>query len=167
MNTSQAVEMPMVARYSAGMQTPRKWKENVRASLSKAQDRGMKLSAIAEATGMRRQSLSQFITTGRLGDDKVEAVAEWLQKAGYMDAEPDSPPTAAREALAPYGGRGGTAEPEPASHVLATYLQALAGVLLNDDFSADHKTREFVSFIERCHRNIDSYRAALQKGQKD
>lgn len=56
----------------------------------------MTLVSIAEKLGLKRQSLSQFVSSGKLGGSKVRLLEDWLRDRGYLDVQ-------AREEPAPYG----------------------------------------------------------------
>lgn len=72
------------------------WKETVRAALSKAQDEGVSLAALAEIAGTTGRNLNHFVSRGTLNADSVRALEDWLKMRNYLPSE-------AHEEPAPYG----------------------------------------------------------------
>ena len=119
------------------------WKENLRVKLSQAQEKGLKITAVATAIGVSQQSLSGFLSRGYLGDEKAELLEKWLQDAGFIDDELDN-----RD-----GQQAPPAPLEPGDQMLAECVQVLSGAIPMIS-NANHPRAARTDLLETTARTI-------------
>lgn len=124
-------------------------KEMIREALSKAQRKGLKITAVAEALGMEKpQSLSQFLSKGHLGIEHVRALKAYLQDNGLL-----------------HDDRERTSRIEPLD-AFKEKFRLLLRVMDSPAFSDEFKLAELTATVQVLYNHLDSIRNALNESVK-
>lgn len=122
-------------------------REEVRTRLSKLKKR-YEYKEIADATGVARDSIAQFASTGHLGAANFRKLAAWVAlKTGDIDH-------IVRDDVVRYA--------RPLSSVIAAELRSHALAFESDNFTGDAKAKRFDGMIKWFLDNRDDYVEALR-----
>lgn len=126
-----------------------------RKALRKAHGDGETYEAIAASTGVPASSVRQFAINGKLGKDRVLAVADWLAEHGYLAANTQEGATATMIPAAKSDGDP-LLEAEKAVEYWLT-------VIRNPVRDSASKARLFLHLLELFHSEVGPELAEMSK----